>query len=193
VSDALASARLEPEALCLEITESAVVHDTAIVRSNLRDLKDMGVRLALDDFGVGFSSLSQIRELPPVDVIKLDSQMTHTGARWWPWAAAMELETHAGVAPTLSHSEARKVDDGILVACGLAVGAGSIHIAAGIEHLHDYALHTPRRGKAGGNMRSSRQSRKLVGTAGHAASGHGCTIRRRLAPPRAAEPYLGAS
>ncbi len=68
--------------------------------------------------------------------------MTHTGARWWPWAAAMELETHAGVAPTLSHSEARKVDDGILVACGLAVGAGSIHIAAGIEHLHDYALHS---------------------------------------------------
>jgi len=54
----------------------------------------------------------------------------------------MELETHAGVAPALSHSEARKVDDGILVACGLAVGAGSIHIAAGIEHLHDYALHS---------------------------------------------------
>lgn len=76
VSDALASARLEPEALCLEITESAVVHDTAIVRSNFRDLKDMGVRLALDDFGVGFSSLSQIRELPPVDVIKLDRSFT---------------------------------------------------------------------------------------------------------------------
>jgi EAL domain-containing protein (putative c-di-GMP-specific phosphodiesterase class I) len=76
VSDALTSARLEPEALCLEIRESAVVHDSAIVRSNLRDLKDMGVRLALDDFGVGFSSLSQIRELPPVDVIKLDRSFT---------------------------------------------------------------------------------------------------------------------
>jgi diguanylate cyclase (GGDEF)-like protein/PAS domain S-box-containing protein len=76
VGDALGSAGLEPDALCLEITESAVVHDTAIVHSNLDALKELGVGLALDDFGVGFSSLSQIRALPPVDVIKLDRSFT---------------------------------------------------------------------------------------------------------------------
>ncbi len=38
----------------------------------LRALKQLGVRLAIDDFGVGFSSLSQIRQLPPADEIKID-------------------------------------------------------------------------------------------------------------------------
>ena len=43
---------------------------------NLGAIKAQGVALALDDFGVGFSSLSQIRDLPPVDVIKLDRSFT---------------------------------------------------------------------------------------------------------------------
>jgi EAL domain-containing protein (putative c-di-GMP-specific phosphodiesterase class I) len=38
----------------------------------LRAVKRLGVRLAIDDFGVGFSSLSQIRQLPPADEIKID-------------------------------------------------------------------------------------------------------------------------
>jgi EAL domain-containing protein (putative c-di-GMP-specific phosphodiesterase class I) len=76
VSDALTSAAIEANALYLEITESAVIHDTAIVRANLQALKQLGVGLALDDFGGGFSSLSQIRALPPVDVIKVDRSFT---------------------------------------------------------------------------------------------------------------------
>ena len=61
-----------PELLCLEITESAVAEDPAAANATLRALKRLGVCLAIDDFGVGFSSLSQIRQLPPVDVIKID-------------------------------------------------------------------------------------------------------------------------
>jgi diguanylate cyclase (GGDEF)-like protein/PAS domain S-box-containing protein len=76
VAKALRSAGLEAEALCLEITESSVIHDTEIVRTNLSALKQLGVGLALDDFGMGFSSLSQIRALPPVDVIKVDRSFT---------------------------------------------------------------------------------------------------------------------
>jgi EAL domain-containing protein (putative c-di-GMP-specific phosphodiesterase class I) len=72
VANALADADLAPELLCLEITESAVAEDPAAAHATLRALKDLGVMLAIDDFGVGFSSLSQIRELPPVDVIKID-------------------------------------------------------------------------------------------------------------------------
>ncbi|HYM57049.1 MAG TPA: EAL domain-containing protein [Solirubrobacteraceae bacterium] len=72
VAAALAAAELDPAALCLEITESAVIQDSNVVLTNLRAIKQQGVCIALDDFGVGFSSLSQIRELPPVDIIKVD-------------------------------------------------------------------------------------------------------------------------
>jgi predicted signal transduction protein with EAL and GGDEF domain len=72
VAAALTAADLEPSALCLEITESAVLDDTATALANLQALQQYGVSIALDDFGVGSSSLSRIRELPPVDVIKVD-------------------------------------------------------------------------------------------------------------------------
>ena len=72
VAAALAGADLDSAALCLEITESAVIQDTGVALANLNAIKRQGVAIALDDFGVGFSSLSQIRELPPVDVIKVD-------------------------------------------------------------------------------------------------------------------------
>jgi diguanylate cyclase (GGDEF)-like protein/PAS domain S-box-containing protein len=72
VAAALNAANLEPSALCLEITESAVLDDATTALANLRTLKQFGVAIALDDFGVGSSSLSRIRELPPVDVIKVD-------------------------------------------------------------------------------------------------------------------------
>jgi diguanylate cyclase (GGDEF)-like protein/PAS domain S-box-containing protein len=76
VAAALASAGLDPGALCLEITESAIIKDSKVALANLEAIKEQGVFLALDDFGVGFSSLSQIRELPPVDVIKVDRSFT---------------------------------------------------------------------------------------------------------------------
>ncbi|MFL5910274.1 MAG: EAL domain-containing protein [Gaiellaceae bacterium] len=76
VADALAESGLDARALCLEITESAVVQDTDVALRSLNAIKDLGVVIALDDFGVGFSSLSQIREMPPVDLIKLDRSFT---------------------------------------------------------------------------------------------------------------------
>jgi EAL domain-containing protein (putative c-di-GMP-specific phosphodiesterase class I) len=72
VDAALAQAGLEPSALCLEITESVVLVDTPIALRNLSQLKERGIAIALDDFGVGSSSLSRIQELPPIDVIKVD-------------------------------------------------------------------------------------------------------------------------
>jgi diguanylate cyclase (GGDEF)-like protein/PAS domain S-box-containing protein len=76
VAQALGAAGLSGESLCVEITESAVIQDTPQALSNIHAIKDRGVQVALDDFGVGFSSLSQIRELPPVDVIKIDRSFT---------------------------------------------------------------------------------------------------------------------
>ena len=76
VAAALEAASLPPSALTLEVTESAMIHDTDLVLRNLEAIKEQGVSMALDDFGVGFSSLSQIRNLPPVDVIKVDRSFT---------------------------------------------------------------------------------------------------------------------
>ena len=72
VADALESSGLAPDRLCLEITESAVIADPAGAVAKLQQLKSLGVRLALDDFGVGQSSLSQLKVLVPVETLKID-------------------------------------------------------------------------------------------------------------------------
>jgi diguanylate cyclase (GGDEF)-like protein/PAS domain S-box-containing protein len=76
VAAALSSAELDAASLCVEITESAIVQDAELALANVQAIKQQGVFVALDDFGVGFSSLSQIRELPPVDMIKVDRSFT---------------------------------------------------------------------------------------------------------------------
>jgi len=72
VGSALAAAGLPPHRLCLEVTESAVIADLEEADRTLRGLRDIGVKLAVDDFGVGYASLSQLKSLPPVDVLKID-------------------------------------------------------------------------------------------------------------------------
>ena len=57
--------------VCIEITESAFVHDAGRALAVLSELKDLGIRLALDDFGTGYSSLSCLME-SPVDIVKID-------------------------------------------------------------------------------------------------------------------------
>jgi diguanylate cyclase (GGDEF)-like protein/PAS domain S-box-containing protein len=71
VRDALEDSGLDPARLTLEITESALVHNSETMRERLYELKDLGVSLAIDDFGTGYSSLSYIQQFP-VDVLKID-------------------------------------------------------------------------------------------------------------------------
>jgi EAL domain-containing protein (putative c-di-GMP-specific phosphodiesterase class I) len=71
VEDALRMADLDAGSLTLEITESVLVEDEGSSAGTLQRLKELGVRLAIDDFGVGYSSLSYLRYLP-VDQLKLD-------------------------------------------------------------------------------------------------------------------------
>jgi diguanylate cyclase (GGDEF)-like protein len=71
VSDALRRWKLEPEMLELEIPESAVMRDPERVQKMLARLSRRGVRLAVDDFGSGYASLSHLKQLP-VDVLKID-------------------------------------------------------------------------------------------------------------------------
>jgi len=59
------------EFLVLEITESLLLEDTATTTRQLHKLKEMGIRLSIDDFGTGHSSLSYLKHFP-VDTIKID-------------------------------------------------------------------------------------------------------------------------
>lgn len=60
-----------PERLTLELTEQMLVDDSEAVKVTLADLKALGVSLALDDFGVGYSSLNYLSRMP-IDVVKID-------------------------------------------------------------------------------------------------------------------------
>jgi diguanylate cyclase (GGDEF)-like protein/PAS domain S-box-containing protein len=63
---------IAPGRLCLEITETAMMADPGAIGETLSALKELGVRLAVDDFGVGHASLRQLRALLPVDTLKID-------------------------------------------------------------------------------------------------------------------------
>nr|WP_255662498.1 EAL domain-containing protein [Acidovorax sp. D4N7] len=62
---------IAPSDLMMEITESCLIEPRALALSVLEQVRDMGVSIGLDDFGTGFSSLSQIKDLP-IDTLKLD-------------------------------------------------------------------------------------------------------------------------
>lgn len=71
IVNALAMNDLDPARLDLEITESVLMTDTDFTLERLAQLKQLGVRISLDDFGTGFSSLSYLRNFP-FDKIKID-------------------------------------------------------------------------------------------------------------------------
>ncbi|MDG9717185.1 bifunctional diguanylate cyclase/phosphodiesterase [Streptomyces sp. DH24] len=75
--DILERAGVGPDALCLEVTESALIGADDDLLKPLRRLAEMGVDIALDDFGTGYSNLANLRRLP-VSVLKLDRSFTQS-------------------------------------------------------------------------------------------------------------------
>ncbi len=71
VASALAESGLDPAALDLELTEGIVIENLENVAKDLQHLLDLGVRVSIDDFGVGYSSLSYIKRLP-LSRLKID-------------------------------------------------------------------------------------------------------------------------
>ena len=67
----LADTEINPAALCLEITESAIMGSTSEVVGQLNQIKELGVFIAIDDFGTEYSSLSRLRDMP-AEVLKID-------------------------------------------------------------------------------------------------------------------------
>jgi len=79
----LAESGFPPHRFEIEITESGLHENIAVVRSIITSLKNQGVCVSLDDFGTGYSSLAQLRALP-FDRLKIDrsfvTELAHTGA-----------------------------------------------------------------------------------------------------------------
>ncbi len=71
VAEVLETTGIDPTLLKLEVTESAIMEQAEAVTPVLRQLKSLGVKLAMDDFGTGHSSLSCLHRFP-IDVLKID-------------------------------------------------------------------------------------------------------------------------
>lgn len=71
LSQAVASSGIEPHLLTLEVTESAIMHDPEAAIARLQRLQSVGLRISIDDYGTGYSSLAQLKRLP-VNELKID-------------------------------------------------------------------------------------------------------------------------
>ncbi|MFH9979031.1 putative bifunctional diguanylate cyclase/phosphodiesterase [Streptomyces sp. NPDC017179] len=98
--DILERTGVQPDALCLEVTESALIGADDDLLKPLRRLAEMGIDIALDDFGTGYSNLANLRRLP-VSVLKLDRSFTQ-GMQQFP-ADPVDLKIVEGIV-ALAHS-----------------------------------------------------------------------------------------
>ncbi|WP_062052598.1 GGDEF domain-containing phosphodiesterase [Bacillus sp. JCM 19034] len=74
VERAIVNSGLDPQFLCLEITEQTAALQMEEIRRKLKILKRFGIHVSLDDFGTGYSSLSQLN-LFPIDTLKIDQSL----------------------------------------------------------------------------------------------------------------------
>ncbi len=65
------NAPIDPQVLCLEVTESAIISDIAATQSRLGELRAIGCHIAIDDFGTGMQSFERLKQLP-FDMLKID-------------------------------------------------------------------------------------------------------------------------
>lgn len=71
LKETLAAAKLPPKSLIFEVTETALLRDLQLVKTFMKDMRELGAGFALDDCGVGYSSFNYIRHLE-LDFIKID-------------------------------------------------------------------------------------------------------------------------
>jgi len=108
---------INPKQLRLELTERALLENSALVLKNMKELKALGVKILLDDFGTGYSSLSYLHRFP-IDVLKIDQSFINN---------AHEHDNHQAIIKTI-------ID--------LATNLKMSTVGEGIENLSDAQLLT---------------------------------------------------
>lgn len=125
VRNALARSGLDPARLCLEITETDV-GDTDSLAEGLGALRRLGVQLAIDDFGVGYSSLARLRSLP-IDYLKIDRAFVATlvddPGSWAIVGAIVNLATAMGL-ETIGEGVEEPAQADVLHKLGCRLGQG---------------------------------------------------------------------
>jgi diguanylate cyclase (GGDEF)-like protein/PAS domain S-box-containing protein len=129
VSEVLAVSGVPASRLMLELTESALAGSDAGAERELQAVRALGVRLALDDFGSGYSSLNTFAELP-IDWIKLDGRLV-SGARESPRQRevvrfATRLARSLGHEVVAEHNETAS-DEKVVVEAGCTYGQGYLY------------------------------------------------------------------
>ncbi|MGZ5481015.1 MAG: putative bifunctional diguanylate cyclase/phosphodiesterase [Pyrinomonadaceae bacterium] len=89
IAQILGQARLDPQSVELEITETSIMEGGEAALTVLSEIRKMGIRIAIDDFGTGYSSLSYLKRLP-IDCVKLDRSFV-SGATTDPKDAALVM------------------------------------------------------------------------------------------------------
>lgn len=87
------SAGCQPEWLELELTEQTLIQDGEIIKTVLEKISDLGVRIAINNFGIGYSSLNLLRELP-VNSLKLDRKLINDALTQLPDEAMLKAIVH---------------------------------------------------------------------------------------------------
>jgi diguanylate cyclase (GGDEF)-like protein len=118
VTQALATAALAPERLLLELTETCVAEDPERAAQQFAALRILGIEVSIDDFGSGFSSLSQLVSMP-AGILKIDRELV------------------AGPADRRSQSAAA-----VAAVVGLAQACGMRSLAEGVETADQLAMAT---------------------------------------------------
>ena len=76
IAKTLERSGLAPQRLELEITESWIISDLRAAAGKLQTLRDLGIGIAIDDFGAGYSTFKYLQELP-LDTLKIDRSFIH--------------------------------------------------------------------------------------------------------------------
>jgi diguanylate cyclase (GGDEF)-like protein len=76
IADILAEYQLSPQSLMLELTEKAILKDSDASIAKLTELQKLGVKVAIDDFGIGYSSVAHLKSLP-INQVKIDRKFIH--------------------------------------------------------------------------------------------------------------------
>jgi diguanylate cyclase (GGDEF)-like protein len=129
VADALATTGLPASALVIELTESGSIGESEVVGLRLRQLRAMGVRVAIDDFGSGYSSFTYLRRLR-VDILKIDKTFVDGLLAGGPGAALVEgmigLGNSLGLL-TVGEGVEEEEQHAALVRLGCTMAQGYLH------------------------------------------------------------------